>query len=186
MNRTLLDLRCERAAPDTVEPLHAILRACSADLRDRRGLRFWDPPYPLERLRQDAAERAVYGVRLGGTIVATFTVGTVPPLPYDPAAWFEPAARALYVSRLAVLPKHQGQGIGSACLAAIERLARDASCAAVRCDAFAGDPLLLRFYERAGFIPRGTIELPEGAFTLLEKRLPGATAIIVGEEREGR
>jgi GNAT superfamily N-acetyltransferase len=183
-----LNLRCERVAADAVEPLQAILAACGADLRDRLGLDYWDPPYPLEALRRDAVERAVYAVQAGGQLAATFTAGTTPPYSYFEAAnWLEPAARALYISRLGVLPALQGQGIGVGCLAAIERLARDGSCAAVRFDAFAGHPALLRFYDLAGYERRGTVQWQNGGEgVLFEKHLPGSTAVIVGEEREGR
>ena len=185
---TTLTLRCERAAADAVAPLQAILAACGADLRDRLGLRYWDPPYPLDQMQRDAVERAVYAVYAGEQLAATFTAGTTPPYSYyETADWLEPAARALYISRLGVLPELQGRGIGVGCLAAIERLARDGSCAAVRFDAFAGHPAVLRFYERAGYERRGMATWQDGAQgVLFEKHLPGSTAVIVGEEREGR
>ena len=186
MTETTLDLHCERVAADAVEPLHAIIVACGADLRDRLGLRYWDPPYPLDAMRRDAVEHAVYAVRIEGRLVATFTVATDPPSYLDAAAWTEPAARALYASRLGVLPSEQRRGIGAACLAAIERLARDGSCAAVRFDAAEEHEALLRFYERAGYERRGSVAWPNGRGILFEKHFPGSTAVIVGEEREGR
>lgn len=186
VNRTTLAIAYERVEPDAVEPLHAILRACGEDLRDRLGLRHWDPPYPIERFRADAVDRAVYALLDHGRAAGTFTIGTVPPSYYDAAVWTEPAARALYLNRMAVLPAEQRRGLGAACLGIVEQLARDAGCAAVRLDAIEANDAALRFYERAGYERRGTADWPAGRSVLFEKHLPGSTAVIVGEEREGR
>lgn len=164
-------LRAERLGPEEVAEVHAIIVACARDLKDRRGLLHWDPPYPLDRLRADAVQRSVYAVREGQRTVATFTVGTAAPRYYDLTVWAAPDARALYVNRLAVWPELQGQGTGRASMALVEELARAAGCEAVRLDASERDPLLLAFYEGAGYERRGALGSDADPFVYFEKCL---------------
>src|SRR3712207_4588190 len=109
---TGMQQRAWKVGADEVEELHAILRACGLDMKARLGLGHWDPPYPLHLLQRDASEKEVYAVadtERGERPLATFTLGTQPPPYYDnPALWAGPAARASYVTRLAVLPAEQG------------------------------------------------------------------------------
>lgn len=166
-------LRVEKVGPEGVEAIHRVLAVCGLDLERRRGLAHWNPPYPIELLRNDAGKRDVYGVFEGLRLVGTFTVGTSAPRYYgrSKAAWDPRVAAGLYLARLAVLPPDQARGIGSRCLATAEDLARRAGCGGVRLDACARDRELLAFYERRGYAPRGEVEVEGTNLVLLEKVL---------------
>jgi GNAT superfamily N-acetyltransferase len=100
----------------------------------------------------------VYAVLDQGQAIATFTIGTQAPSYYDQLGdiWASMQARVLYLNRLAVLPRLQGQGIGSWCLARIEQFAREEQFEAIRFDAYARHVKLLDFYQKAGYHQRGT------------------------------
>lgn len=80
----------------------------------------------------------------------------------------------LYVGKLIVRPEHQGQGIGTALLAAIE-----AACPQPRCELFTSDKSRrnLTLYQRVGYVPFQRREVAPGlVFVYLEKQRGGAPA----------
>jgi GNAT superfamily N-acetyltransferase len=156
---------------DEVEAVHEILRKCGQDMKVRLGLGHWDPPYPLDVMRRDAERGSVYTVRDADRTVGTFTIGTEPFSYYDMTIWEAPGARAMYVSRLAVLPELQGNGIGTWCMETIEQLARDEGCAAVRLDVYGKHRKLLEFYTRLGYSWRGVVEFRGSELVCFERVL---------------
>ena len=170
-------LTLHKATPDEIEPLQEIVRLCGEDIGARYGLTFWVPPPPIEMMRRHAAEKAVYAVMDGDEAVATFTFGLSGWPDESVSFWADASRRAAYLSRLAVLPDRQGQGIGRWCLAEVERLAREQDCRAIRLDAIRAFALPIALYRRAGYEERGVIEwtnwfgIPR-ELLLLEKMLP--------------
>lgn len=148
----------KRIGPDEVEVVHDILRQCGEDMRERFGLTHWIPVYPLHLMRQSAQEKRVYAVLDQEQVIATFTIGTQPSSYYNQLGdiWESMQARAFYLNRLAVLPRLQGQGIGSWCLARVEQFASEEQFEAIRFDAYARHEKLLDFYQKAGYQRKGT------------------------------
>jgi GNAT superfamily N-acetyltransferase len=163
--------RIEKVPPNEVGDLHEILRKCGQDLKARFGLGHWDPPYPLHLLRRDARERSVYAVLDGPQTVATFTTGAEPYPYYDMSLWTAPTAKATYVGHLAVLPHLQGNGIGTWCMRAIERLATDEGSEAVRLDVYRMHVTALEFFARLGYSPRGFVPFRDTELVCLERTL---------------
>jgi GNAT superfamily N-acetyltransferase len=159
-----------RSGPDEVAPLHEILRACGADLAARLRLRHWDPPLPLEELREHARTREVYAVLDDDRPIGTFTVGLTP-LPDYPGHIFSAVAPALYLNRLAVHPSAQHRGLGRVCMAEVELLARARGARAVRFDAVAAHAGLRAFYRQLGYLERGPFLLGSLTVECFEKLL---------------
>lgn len=156
-----VNLTFERAQPNELEELHAILTAAGLDIEERWGLSHWVPPYPLSRFRAAADAGRVYSVRRADSrIVGTFTLGrkAADYVPED--VWSTDPA--MYVTQLVVHPDYQGVGIGRSCMQWIEGKAKRGGLRSVRLDASAAHEALLRFYrsqdyeERARFWFRGT------------------------------
>jgi ribosomal protein S18 acetylase RimI-like enzyme len=139
-----------RATPSDAGALVTLLGAAGTHLA-RQGFRNWESGYPLEAMQRDIHERTVFVVALGADTVATFTLCGEPTHPYTPEPWPEPAVDALYLNRMAVLPTHQGSGLGGWCLARIEEHAGAEGAGAVRCDVFAHNARVRSFYERFGY-----------------------------------
>jgi len=151
-----MNLEIQRVGPDSIEKLHKILEKCGQDMQVRFGLTHWVPAYPLHLMCKDAEVKSVFAIREGNQAIATFTIGTQAPSYYDMTIWENPGAKALYVSRLAVLPALQGRGIGKWCMSTIERLAVAEECTAVRLDAYDKHVKLQDFYCRLGYQQKGT------------------------------
>lgn len=151
-----MELRYQQLSPANVESVHEILRLCGLDMQQHLGLSHWVPPYPLEKLRQDAEKRQVYAVVHAKQEIATFTLGTALPMSYQkiPAIlemWNNPRPRALYINHLAILPSFQGRGLGRRCMQAIEDMATDQGCDVLRLDAYSKHTGLQSFYPKLGF-----------------------------------
>lgn len=158
----------ERLGPDDVGRAHAIVTACGRAMA-ARGLSYWDPPYPLDRMRAEAAARDVLLVVEDDTDVATFTLG---PTPLTAYTQFDGAVRALYLNRLAVVPARWGGGLGRFCMAAVEARARVAGARAVRFDAVTANAPLIAFYRALGYVERGAHRIGDLPVTCFEKELP--------------
>ena len=79
--------------------------------------------------------------------------------------------RWLYVRHFWVARERRAQGLGTALMAEVERLAREKGCVGIYLDTF--EEGAARFYERLNFARRGRIEnFPQGAARIfLAKRL---------------
>jgi GNAT superfamily N-acetyltransferase len=165
-------LRFERITPGGAERVHTVLVACGRDLVWRYGLSHWDPPYPLDALRDDAADRLVMAVHRGDDLVATFTLSTDEPRPGYAKEFPEGLKRPVYLSRLAVLPAHQSQGIGAACMLYLEGIAYGLGSDGLRCEAVVAVPGLRDLYLRREYRDVGHVEFAGVQCACLEKRLP--------------
>ena len=154
-------LATRRATPRDAVRVHALL-AAAGDALAAHGFTNWIPAYPLEYVRRDIVERAVYVVEsrtpgaTGTTAVGVFMLGAQPHRPYEAMPWAEPDAPAQYLNRMAIAPAWHGRGIGSWCLGEAARLARAAGARALRCDVYEPNARTRAFYERGGFVARGT------------------------------
>src|SRR5437763_12654056 len=147
-------MRARRVAAEEIEPLHAIVAACGLDLSQRFGFSHWVPPWPLDRMRQEARERSVFAIEEAGVAIGTFTVGPTSLGDYRETMWRGPEP-ALYLNRLAVRPELQGRGVGRFGMACVEDEARRGGFRSIRFDAIAQHTLLLEFYRALGYAERG-------------------------------
>ncbi len=91
--------------------------------------------------------------------------------------------RQLYVEALAVDPAHQGNGVGRAILARVERLASDLCIDCVRLDT---DPTLerqVRFYVDAGYVPIRDFAAGAGRRLRFSKQLATALDRLIAQGR---
>jgi GNAT superfamily N-acetyltransferase len=151
-----MSIFCRKASPEEVAPLHQIIKRCGEDMFQRFGLCHWHPVFPVETMRKDAMAKSIYGVYREDLLAGCFTVGTSG-WKYPPDLWERPGDRALYLSKAAILPELQNQGLGKWCVEKVEQLARESGCSAVRLSAITDHALLLRFFERLGYGARGSL-----------------------------
>lgn len=170
-----MNLTCRPATIEEVPALHQILAACGFDMQARFGLSHWVPAYPIEAMLRHAESGHLYAVLEAGDRVGTFIAATTG-WKYTHAHWADPAHRALYLNKLAIVPGQQARGLGRCCLAQVEQLAYAQRCPAIRFDAVTRHPVLARFYTAHGYQPKGdlTVTDPLGRdwdVTLYEKLL---------------
>jgi GNAT superfamily N-acetyltransferase len=159
-----------RVEPEDIELAHGLVAACGRALRERLGLRHWDPPYPRERMLEEAMTREVWLVRDGAAAVATFTLGA-DPIPRYPDSVFDPAIPSIYVNRLAVAPPRWGAGIGRFCMREVEQRAKAVGARAVRLDSVSAHARGLVFYRRLGYEERGPFVVATHDVVCFEKRI---------------
>ncbi|HTZ61440.1 MAG TPA: GNAT family N-acetyltransferase [Thermoplasmata archaeon] len=127
----------------------------------------WPNPFPASRLLPSIDREELYLADLRGGVGA----GTVTLQWSDAPFWGERPPDAGYVHRLAVRRRHAGRGVGRRILewAASETQARGR--AYVRLDCLEDAPRLHRYYEAAGFSPRGTVTVGGLRCALFERSL---------------
>ena len=146
-----------RVSQPEVPALQEILLACGLDLKNRFGLNYWLAPiYPLENMLKDADEHQVYALTVDENLVGTFTLEMTTEVPfiyikYGNIIWQVWNVPAVYVHKLGILPTWQGQGLGTWCMQAIEKLASAGGSHAVRVDAVKTHQKLLSFYVNRGY-----------------------------------
>jgi GNAT superfamily N-acetyltransferase len=148
-------LRVRRADTSDVTSISDIIAEAGQALAEK-GFRNWATPYSIERIESDLIAREVYVIEQNAKPVGTYMLGGTAVHPYDPPPWPWPDARALYLNRMAVSPRLQGRGIGSFALEHIAVRARQQHVEFVRCDVLEANLRLRSFYERHGYMARGT------------------------------
>jgi len=107
-------------------------------------------------VRASVRQGRLFVAREGGRIVACLRLATKKPWAID-RAYFTDVARPLYLVEMAVHPAAQRRGVGRACLAAADVLARESAAGAIRLDAYDGAGGAGPFYERCGYAERGRV-----------------------------
>ena len=167
------DLAAHIISTEETAIVHEILRACGEDMAQRLGLNHWTPPYPRHLLRRDARRDAVYLVTDQEDPVATFTLGQTAPGYYKKTLWAAPHAPAAYISRVAVSPRLQGNGLGAWCMKQSHKLALETGALAMRLDVFQPHSSAIAFYQRFGFRECGVVMFEETPLVCMEKLLNG-------------
>lgn len=164
------ELTISCATPDDVETVVRLDEDSAAWAR-ARGREPGEPPIPLrEIVARRVARGETYLARLGADPIGTLT------LQWDDApVWgADGTGDALYVHGLMVSRAHAGLGIGLALLDWAGHVAARAGRTLVRLDCRADNPALRAYYERAGFVHRGDIHLPNYHGARYERRVNAA------------
>ena len=144
-------LKLKIAEPDEAEEIAALRCAAADDLTARFGKGHWSTQTTARGVLFDMRQNKVFAAKRRGRIVATLVLGTRKPWAID-VSYFTPfKAKALYLTAMAVAPKHQRAGIGRACLDEAERLARAWPTPAIRLDAYDADAGAGEFYAKCGY-----------------------------------
>lgn len=141
----------EEATLDDAPAIAAVRLAASRRLTERFGRGVWSYAAESEwSVRADIMTSKILIAREEGSVLATLRIATKPPWMGE-IGFFTPCRTPLYLTTMAVAPKYQLQGIGSACLAEVDRLATEWPADAIRLDAYdlpAGAP---GFYLKNGY-----------------------------------
>ncbi|MCZ6854821.1 MAG: GNAT family N-acetyltransferase [Gammaproteobacteria bacterium] len=82
-----------------------------------------------------------------------------------------------YMQKMVIDPDRRGAGLGASVLDALEDYARALNCSGVRLDCVARNQFLPRFYQDAGYFPRGERELLGTAVIRMDKDLVAASEL---------
>jgi ribosomal protein S18 acetylase RimI-like enzyme len=163
------------ALPADVDAVFALYTACTQALL-ARGIRQWDDRYPDRSTAAEGAARGdLYWLVSDGESLGAVILNALPVLEYAGVVWRYPEP-ALVIHTLVIAPARQGAGLGRAAIAGCEAFARDRGFAAIRLDAFPGNPAAIALYDRLGYEHRAQVRFagkPPGHehYAVYEKRL---------------
>jgi ribosomal protein S18 acetylase RimI-like enzyme len=117
-----------------------------------RGINQWVDGFPRKLIGADISRGEVYLARCERRAVGTFTLQW-----RDELFWPGAKAEAGYIHRIAV--RREARGLGVELLKLAERITAASGRRLLRLDCFSGNDSLCAYYERAGFVRRGEIEV---------------------------
>jgi ribosomal protein S18 acetylase RimI-like enzyme len=124
-----------------------------------QGIFQWDEHYPSrDFLREAIADENLYVFLADGKIVGSVVLDEWQAPEWDAIIWKPTDTPVLVIHALAIEPRLQGRGYGSALLRACERLAVENGYGVFRLDVFEGNPAARGLYERHGYKYRGQIQ----------------------------
>lgn len=146
-----MSLQLELASQDDARAIAALRVAAARDLAARFGPGAWSLcSDTVEGVRLEVTGGAVFIARRDGAVLATLRLSLTNPWLGD-TSFFTPCERAVHLTSMAVSPAHQRQGIGRACLADSDRIAREWKATAIRLDSHDAPAGAGGFYLRCGF-----------------------------------
>lgn len=99
---------------------------------------------------------SVFIGRWRGKIIASLTLSTRRPWAID-AKYFHPSETPLYLTAMAVDPRHQGEGVGRMCMEEARRIATEWPADAIRLDAWDAQAGAGEFYRKCGYREVGRV-----------------------------
>ena len=156
------------AAPGDLPALEAMYTALVAAMNGN-GLSIWDDVYPCCMLAEDVAAGRLFVLTQEDEMLSAFAL-----CPdnggQDAVHWPQPDARALYLDRLGVSPRHARQGLGSRMLAHARETARATGADVLRLFVVEENRPAIRLYEKNGFVRAGGVyrEVIDERLTLCE------------------
>ena len=147
----------------TMNELDAIIRltkACGQHMRDN-GIDQWDEDYPNHAvIKRDLETKTLFAYREHNEIIGIVVLNETQDEEYKELHWSTADDdRNIVVHRLAVLPQHQGKGIGRMLMDFAEQWAVKNNYDAIRLDTYSQNPRNQRFYLQRGYTDLGPVFL---------------------------
>ena len=140
-----------------IDPVFKIFTDCKKILEED-GIYQWSAVYPsLEIIQTDIMLGHLYNFNRNGECVGAITINTIQDEQYQSIEWDDSDGNPLIIHRLAVSPPFQGKGIASMLMDFSEDFARNQSFSSIRLEAYSGNPKVLDFYERRGYVRKGNV-----------------------------
>lgn len=145
------DMRLIKAQEKDVSIIVDIIKQCS-DLMIKQGMDYWSNAWKFERIKAMVSDSSVFLIYLNGKIIGTITYSNKHHSYYDGSEkkfWNENTNNVVYISRFAVLPEYQNNGVGSEIIKIIEDQLTDYKY--VRLDIHPSNKRLVNFYVKNGY-----------------------------------
>lgn len=133
----------------------SILNNVTLDLLEK-GVRQWRYPWPQDSIKREIGLHNVYLVKSNEIVVGSFFLGTLQQI-----ETLGVMRKALYLSRIAVLPDYQGLEYGKSILTYCESLGLSAGLE-VYFDCWSGNDKLKQFYQQQNCLYLG--DFPEADY----------------------
>jgi len=149
LKRTLRMIR--RAKISEIPDIITICKSCAAHMISN-GIYQWNEQYPSATAFEEDIERnELYVLEIDEIIIGTVVISTRMDNEYKPVKWITQNSNAVYIHRLSINPKYQGNGFAQQLMDFAENHAKENNFASVRLDTFSQNKRNQRFYEKRGY-----------------------------------
>lgn len=149
-----------KAIPQDIEAILKITKACAATMI-ANDIYQWNEYYPnRSAFENDVKRDELYVIETTNTIIGCVVISTFMDEEYIPIKWLTPNENNIYIHRLAVHPKHQGQGVAQQLMQFAETYSMTNAYNSVRLDTFSQNQRNQNFYECRGYKKLGEIHFP--------------------------
>lgn len=170
-----MGLQIIRATDDQLTAIYSIMALAGEHMHRALNLSHWHPFPGTEPFIKRLGGHDVYAVYDENLLVGTFNISTIPEPYYTEDMsdyWIDASADATYFSGFALLPSHQQMGIGTYCMAFVDKIVKEnTNHRYIRFDAVASHPKLVNFYSRLGYQKRGELPVKHLKVMCFEKDL---------------
>lgn len=140
-----------KAKLSDISQIMGVARACTRDMIDRKIYQ-WNDAYPSRSVfEKDVDRNELYVIEIGKTVVGAIVISSLMDEEYKAVRWLTENGPNVYIHRLCVHPKYQGQGLAGRMMAYAEKRATEGGLASVRLDTFSQNKANQRFYEKRGY-----------------------------------
>lgn len=144
-----------------------LIRSCVSHM-ESHDIHQWDEIYPDEAtFRRDIERYELFLLEYGGRITGIMTLNEHEEPEYQSVKW-KYSGKTLVVHRLAIDPSCQCKGHARTLMRFALEFAKERQYAAIRLDAFFGNPGAVALYERLGYRKAGIVRFRKGEFYCFE------------------
>lgn len=138
----------------------ALTKACAMHMSER-GIFQWNENYPSEEVfEKDISRGELHVLSDKNELIGVIAITTAMDKEYVPVKWLTLNENNVYIHRLAVHPKYQGNGYAQKLMSFAEARARQANYKSIRLDTFSQNSRNQKFYEQRGYIRLQDVYFP--------------------------
>lgn len=166
-------MKIEFAAKQDLAGVFALLSRCKEDLIDQ-GIFQWGADYPKsDSVDKDITNGSLVKISDHSQLAGVITFDDIQDPEYETVNWNISCESIAVIHRLAVDPLFQGKGFAKRLMNFAEKTLIDSGFQAIRLDAYSGNEMLLRFYNKLGYQDVGEIHFPSRSlpFICMEKSI---------------
>lgn len=146
---------------DDIDAIMHITKAC-AKVMISNGIYQWNEHYPNSTaFINDIKRKELYVLEIDDKLSGTIVISTFMDDEYIPIKWLTKNENNIYIHRLAIHPKVQGQGYARKLMNFSEQYAIDNNYSSIRLDTFSQNKRNQKFYELRSYNRLGDIYFPK-------------------------
>ena len=122
----------------------------------------WNEHYPSKEIfEKDIELNQIWKLEIDNEIVGIIVLSEIEDDEYKNVRWLTENNNNLYIHRLAVHPKFQGEGYAQKLMNFAENFAKENKYSSIRLDTFSQNTRNQKFYEKRGYQKLGSIYFPK-------------------------
>ncbi|WP_298755838.1 GNAT family N-acetyltransferase [uncultured Psychroserpens sp.] len=150
-----------KATLTDIDAIMNITKACAVYMINQNIFQ-WNEHYPNRTAFENDINRdELYVLDSDNSFRGCIVISTFMDEEYVPITWLTPNENNIYIHRLAIAPKYQGQGYAQQLMDFAENYAIENNYTSIRLDTFSQNKRNQKFYELRGYQRLGNIYFPK-------------------------